>query len=176
MRRFARELALQVLFQTEFSPQTPLVQSLDLIRAFLDSEKQGQGHPFNSKSNSKSNSISDSMTDPTADSIKDNTTADPLADEPAIQYASALIDGVHQFKIEIDRLIQAVSQHWKLDRMATVDRNILRIAIYEMVFMSSPLTPNIAINEAVEIAKRFSTIESASFINGILDQARTHTP
>ncbi len=172
MRRFARELALQVLFQTEFSPQTPLQQSLDLIRAFLDSESDGEVPGLDIKSNLKS----DCLADPMAGSIKDSTTADPLADEAALQYASALVDGVHQFKGEIDRLIQAVSQHWKLDRMATVDRNILRIAIYEMVFMSSPLTPNIAINEAVEIAKRFSTIESASFINGILDQARTHTP
>ena len=87
-------------------------------------------------------------------------------------YADELIGGVKSKRAEIDALIQGVSQHWKVDRMALVDRNILRLAVYEMRFLSSPLKPSIAINEAVEIAKKFGTTESSGFVNGLLDQVR----
>ncbi len=85
-------------------------------------------------------------------------------------YAKDLIQGIHTHKNEIDSLIQKNSAHWKLDRMATIDRNLLRIAIYEMKFAPTPLSAGIAINEALEIAKIYSGTDSASFINGLLDQ------
>lgn len=89
-----------------------------------------------------------------------------------VSYADELIKGVRQHSHEIDKSIQSVSQHWKLERMALVDRNILRIAVLEMRFLPSPLKASIAINEAVEIAKKFGTTESGGFVNGILDQVR----
>ena len=69
---------------------------------------------------------------------------------------------------EIDELIQKHAEHWRLERMAAVDRNILRAAVAE--FLSSPKTPQpIIINEALEIARKFSAPESIQFINGVLD-------
>ncbi len=91
--------------------------------------------------------------------------------EPEIvSFATDLIRGVQAQKPAIDAKIQAASAHWKLERMATIDRNILRVAVYEMRFAPNPLKENIVINEAVEIAKKFGTTESASFVNGLLDQ------
>ena len=90
--------------------------------------------------------------------------------QDVIDYADMLINGVKSNKDDIDKKIQSTSQHWKVDRMAIVDRNILRMAVYEMKIMSAQLEPKIAINEAIELAKRFSTSESSGFINGILDQ------
>lgn len=93
-------------------------------------------------------------------------------DQDSLKYAQELVDGIREKKSEIDSRIQKASQHWKLERMASVDRNILRLAVYEMEFSTSPIQPAVAINEAIEIAKIFGTSDSASFINGILDQIR----
>ncbi len=69
---------------------------------------------------------------------------------------------------DIDKLIEKHTQHWRMDRMATVDRNILRAGVAE--FLGFPKTPRpVVINEALEIARRFSTPESVQFINGVLD-------
>lgn len=69
----------------------------------------------------------------------------------------------------IDAAIKAVSEHWDLERMPAVDRNILRAGAYEILFRAD-IPPAVAINEAIEIAKKYSTADSASFINGILDK------
>lgn len=96
--------------------------------------------------------------------------------EPEIvKFAEDLIRGVQAQRVTIDTKIQAASAHWKLERMATIDRNILRVAVYEMRLAPNPLKENIVINEAVEIAKKFGTTDSASFVNGLLDQiAKAH--
>lgn len=83
-------------------------------------------------------------------------------------FSRALVQGVQAHADEIDTLIQDASRDWKLARMAAVDRNIARIAVYEMRFAEPVLTPNIAINEAVELAKKFGSDDSARFVNGIL--------
>jgi N utilization substance protein B len=70
---------------------------------------------------------------------------------------------------EIDTLIQKVTERWTLERMACIDRNILRFATYELLYRND-IPPVVTINEAIEIAKKYSTSESASFINGILDK------
>lgn len=88
----------------------------------------------------------------------------------AIDYADLLINGVKSNKTPIDQLIQSSSQHWKVERMALVDRNIIRMSIFEMKFMAEPLKPSIAINEAVELAKKYGSTESGAFVNGLLDQ------
>lgn len=93
-------------------------------------------------------------------------------DQDSLKYAQELVDGIRDKKSEIDLRIQKASQHWKMERMASVDRNILRLAVYEMEFSANPIQPAVAINEAIEIAKIFGTSDSASFINGILDQIR----
>jgi N utilization substance protein B len=73
---------------------------------------------------------------------------------------------------ELDDLIQSASQSWKLERMATVDRNLMRLALFEMLFLDPPTKPAIIINEAVEMAKMFGTQDSGAFVNGLLDQIR----
>lgn len=88
--------------------------------------------------------------------------------EEDLQYTKALIDGVLENKVAIDEAIIKYANNWKLERMASVDRNILRVAIYEMFYAVNPLTTNIIINEAIEISKIFGNDYSSKFINGIL--------
>lgn len=91
-------------------------------------------------------------------------------DKDVIAYADELINGVKAHKESIDSKIQASSAHWKVERMSTIDRNILRIAVFEMKVSKDPIKENIVINEAVEIAKKYGTSDSGSFVNGLLDQ------
>jgi transcription antitermination protein NusB len=88
-------------------------------------------------------------------------------------YLTKLVEGVVAHQEELDALIKQHSEHWRLERMAAVDRNLLRLALYEL--LHQPAIPaKVVINEAVELAKRFGSEESGSFINGILDRIRQH--
>jgi N utilization substance protein B len=83
-------------------------------------------------------------------------------------FANDLVTGVISHLDEIDERIRLRTEHWRIPRMAVVDRNLLRLAVYEFVYQ--PHTPKtVAINEALEIARRFSTHEATQFVNGILD-------
>lgn len=130
-RRLARELALQVLFQQEFSPKLDFEKGLQTFR--------GNFH----------------------------------APEEVWSYALKLLAGLKENKESIDQLISANSSHWTLDRMALVDLNILRIATFELIHLASEIPPKTAINEAIEISKKYGTSESSSFVNGILDQIKS---
>ncbi|MBC7797640.1 MAG: transcription antitermination factor NusB [Pyrinomonadaceae bacterium] len=88
-------------------------------------------------------------------------------DEPTLDFASRLVIGTSENKDALDERIQLRAEHWRITRMAVVDRNILRLAVYEFLFEQTPQT--VTINEALEIARRFSTFEATQFINGILD-------
>ena len=91
---------------------------------------------------------------------------------PKVQpYFFKLAQGVIQRRVQIDGLIERFSKNWKLERMAHVDRNILRIAVFELVHCAD-IPPKVAINEAVDIGKRFGTEDSGAFINGIVDSVR----
>jgi len=90
-------------------------------------------------------------------------------DEAARHFASTIVRGVTANQVRIDRTISECTEHWDLDRMAVVDRNILRLAVYELM-CSAEVPPKVAINEAIEIAKKFGTQDSGRFINGILDR------
>lgn len=125
MRHQAREIALQILFQTEFTSRIPLQDFLALFEETVPKD--------------------------------------------SVAYAEKIVLGVQNNQAAIDESIQATSNHWKMNRMSTVDRNILRISVFEMKFSSEIIKPNIAINEAVEIAKKYGSTESSSFVNGILD-------
>lgn len=82
-------------------------------------------------------------------------------------FMEALVIGASEKAVAIDSRIAEKSEHWRLDRMAAVDRNLLRLAIYEMTEMGTP--PAVVIDEALELARQFSGDESVSFINGVLD-------
>ena len=90
------------------------------------------------------------------------------ATEEVRKFATDLVDGIYRNRIEIDHLIEKHSIHWKLARMAVVDRNILRLGVYELLYLHDVPT-SVILNEAIEIAKKFGTEDSGSFINGILD-------
>ena len=89
----------------------------------------------------------------------------------AMPFFQELVLGVLQRQTEIDTLIEKFSQNWKISRMAGVDRNILRIAVYEFMFLKN-VPYKVSINEAIDIGKKFGTEESGAFINGILDSIR----
>lgn len=92
---------------------------------------------------------------------------DTSIDEKTRAFANRLVRGTLE-KIEaIDDRIRTRAEHWRIERMAIVDRNVLRLAVYEFLYHDTPDT--VAINEALEIARRFSTYEATQFINGILD-------
>ena len=88
-------------------------------------------------------------------------------DETAREFATRLAAGTLQNLELLDDRIRSRAEHWRISRMAIVDRNILRLAVYEFLYEPTPRT--VAINEALEIARRFSTYEATQFINGILD-------
>ena len=88
-----------------------------------------------------------------------------------LDYAAWLVRGVCARREEIDGLIENISVHWRIPRMAPVDRNILRMAVFEML-EEAFLAPAIIINEAIEIARRYSGDAAAQFVNGVLDAVR----
>jgi N utilization substance protein B len=95
--------------------------------------------------------------------------SDRSGDEEDRGFTEDIVYGTIDHLSEIDDAIQKAAEHWVIERMAAVDRNILRSATYELLFRKD-IPSTVSINEAIEIAKRFSSTESASFINGILDR------
>lgn len=91
-----------------------------------------------------------------------------LISKKAVPYARELLAGISRNIQKIDSLIAENAKNWRVDRMSIIDRNILRLGVFEVAF-NDQVPATVAINEAIEIAKRFSADDSASFINGILD-------
>ena len=96
-----------------------------------------------------------------------NELGDTESDPKTREFANNLVTGALANKTVIDDRIRTRAEHWRIERMAIVDRNVLRLAVYEFLFEDTPHT--VVINEALEIARRFSTFEATQFINGILD-------
>jgi N utilization substance protein B len=96
-----------------------------------------------------------------------NELGEPELDERTREFANNLVVGAIRDLETIDERIRTRAEHWRIERMAIVDRNILRLAVYEFLFSDTPHT--VVINEALEIARRFSSYEATQFINGILD-------
>jgi N utilization substance protein B len=152
-RREARERAVQFLFQHDMNPPEDLEAALnhfwDSQRSAAIAEEKGMatwGQPI--------------------------ALPPPTADEAAVRlFAEPLIRGALDHRDEADALIKKHAQNWDLHRMAAVDRNVLRLAIYEMLYRDD-IPPVVSINEAVDIAKKFSTQDSGKFVNGILDKVK----
>jgi len=96
-----------------------------------------------------------------------NELGDTSIDDKTRDFANGLVSGTIEKIKDIDDRIRTRAEHWRIERMAIVDRNVLRLAVYEFLYHDTP--NNVAINEALEIARRFSTYEATQFINGILD-------
>ena len=153
-RREARERAVQFLFQHDLNPPEDLENALEQFwlsqRAAAIAGEKGTatwGQPVE--------------------------TPPPTADEAAMRlFADPLIRGTLEHREEADEIITKHAKNWELHRIAAVDRNILRLAIYEMLHRED-IPPVVSINEAVDIAKKFSTQDSGKFVNGILDKVRS---
>ena len=152
-RREARERAVQFLFQHDLNPPENLDEALaqfwDSQRAAAIAEEKGR-----------------------ATWGETPELPPPTTEEVALQnFADPLIRGALQHREEADALIRKYCKNWDLPRIAAVDRNILRLAIFEMLHRED-IPPVVSINEAVDIAKKFSTQDSGRFVNGILDSVK----
>lgn len=152
-RRKARERAVQFLFQCDLNVPDPLDEALDDFwasqrKSFLEAEKGKSTWG------------------------EEQEIAPPDSGEAAVRlFSDPLIRGALDKRDELDAVIVKHAKNWALDRIAAVDRNILRLAIYEMLFRED-IPPVVTINEAVDIAKRYSTEDSGRFVNGILDKVK----
>ena len=152
MRREARERAVQFLFQYDLNPSENLETAIEQfwtgqrLAARVDESKATWGERF--------------------------ILPPPTSDEAALRlFADPLIRGTLQYREECDDHIKKHAKNWDLHRIATVDRNVMRLAIYEMLHRED-IPPVVSINEAVDIAKKFSTVDSGKFVNGILDKVK----
>lgn len=156
-RREARERAVQFLFQNDLNPPANLDGALEEFwesqRAAAIAEEKGGatwGQPVE--------------------------LPPPSTEDAAVRlFADPLIRGTLQYRDEADDVIRKHAKNWDLHRIAAVDRNILRLAIYEMLHRDD-IPPVVSINEAVDIAKKFSTQDSGKFVNGILDKIKGELP
>lgn len=145
--RRARERALKLLFQVDLrgldaADALERAAGDDDVRALLDAS-------------------------PEAEALAPATTASPA---PIDGFTRALVLGVAEHRAAIDELIGRHAHHWQVTRMPLVDRNVLRLAVYEL--QHEPTSPAVVINEAVELAKRLSTDDSGRFVNGVLESVR----
>lgn len=90
-------------------------------------------------------------------------------DPDAVKFAEELVQGVQAHRAEIDQLIEKHSHNWRLDRMSRIDRNVLRLGVFELKYRPD-IPKKVSINEAVELGKNFGTEESSAFVNGLLDR------
>jgi len=93
------------------------------------------------------------------------------ADRSTVEFAVLLVRGTAQHRDDLDEVIRSVAQNWDIERMAVIDRNVLRLASYELLHCAD-IPPKVSINEAIELGKRYSTQNSGGFINGILDKIK----
>jgi N utilization substance protein B len=95
--------------------------------------------------------------------------------QPPSEFCHRLVRGVMGRRPELDQIIEAHSSNWRIHRMSGVDRNLLRLAVFEMLYCED-IPAKVAINEAIEIGKKFGTEETGPFVNGVLDAVRQHHP
>lgn len=152
-RRVARERAMQFLFQFDLNPEENLESALN---TYWDSQRAAVIAEEKSKARWNEPFI-----------------LPPISSDEAVVrlFADSLIRGVLEKRERLDEEIKRHLKNWDIHRLAVVDRNILRLAIYEMLFRDD-IPPVVSINEAIDIAKKYSTEDSGKFVNGILDKIK----
>jgi transcription antitermination protein NusB len=100
---------------------------------------------------------------------------DRLREPALVEFCLLLYDGVVANRGEIDQRLSAATENWRLARMAAVDRNVLRLGAFELLFSGETPAP-VAINEAIELARRFGAKDSPAFVNGVLDKLQPNVP
>jgi len=145
-RRRAREVALQILIQMDVNPELEAEGAMrlyfDHLAADVAAEEDGSGG-----------------TEPVR--------APAPFDRSMVQ---SLVVGVASRRSELDQMVQDLSRNWRLERMALVERNVIRLALYELKHARDVPT-NVVLDEAIELTKKFGTTEGAAFVNGLLDRA-----
>jgi N utilization substance protein B len=144
VRREGREAAIQYLFQLDFQESENTSPEADFWKLRAGAEDPDELNPVPARP--------------------------PIAPK-ARAFAEALLQGVCAHKAELDERITRYARNYRLSRLAAVDRNILRLAVYEM-FHTTEVPPVVAINEAIELAKQYGSEESGGFVNGLLDKMR----
>lgn len=156
-RRYGREWALQFLFQSEFYQEEPTDPTADpleaALKSFWENHDEERIHDHKSKFSIE----------------KESPHRLQQIHAEGKKFAEQLIRGVLQHHQAIDDLISKYTEHWTVDRLGTVDRNAIRIAVFEMLYLDD-IPPAVSINEAVDVAKLFSSRESGKFVNGVLDK------
>ena len=147
-RRHAREMAVQMLYQSDLGDT-----SIDAIVTAFRASGYGSIDTATTAETGRRSGVAAREVDST---------------DTAFQYAKSLVEGTLGNLEEIDSLIRQQAEHWRLERMPAVDRNILRLAIYEFLY-ETDVPKLVILDEAIELAKRYSTAESSAFVNGILD-------
>ncbi len=148
-RRRSREIALQILHQMDVGGEPQSDADVMMARYFAHLAPESA---------------------PVAD---DDRAGDPAARVDR-DLVNELVRGVSQYRAEIDAQLTDLSRNWRLERMGIVERNVIRIALYELGHAPSVPTA-VVINEAVELAKRYGTAEGVAFVNGLLDRAATES-
>ncbi len=152
-RRQARERAIQFLFQHDVNPPEAIEEELDRFWKSQTSAAIAEDHQ------------------PAAWGKPSEPEPPTPEDDEVRQFGDPLIRGVLEKLSELDGIIGEQTRNWDIERIAKVDRNILRLAIYEMLHRDD-IPPVVSINEAIDIAKKFSTENSGRFVNGILDKVK----
>jgi N utilization substance protein B len=150
-RRRAREVALQILIQMDVNPELGVAEAMRLYFDHLAVD-------------------ADAAADDDAGS---GFAAPPRTPTPFDRpMAVALVEGVAARRGELDEIVQGLSRNWRLERMALVERNVIRLALHELK-QAADVPTNVVLDEAVELTKKFGTSEGAAFVNGLLDRAAT---
>lgn len=143
-RRTAREMALQMLYQHELG-ESPLVQIFKNFDRTAYLRRSAGTRRTKASGTRRKREV-----------------------EEGFEYATALVRGTVEHQEEIDRMIQDQADNWRLERMPAVDRNILRLAVYEILF-EQDVPKLVVVDEAIELAKQYGSEQSSRFVNGLLD-------
>ena len=143
-----------ILYQIDVAPLTAETALERFFATFDDGESMDPALPF-------------AHAEPTAEKLSEKD------QEQARLFTSTIVRGVVHHCENLDEAITEASSRWRIERMARVDRNILRAGAFELLHLSQEVPRNVVINEAVEIAKHFGTRESGAFINGVLDKIQS---
>ena len=176
-RSRAREVAVQVLYQDDLNPGlNPAEADQFLLRrlggaAPPEKPTEPEEPVVEGKWVPTRSSPFAGMGKPAEASPADFEAGLPASASALIEFARSLVSGVRRNRQELDALLGKTADNWKLERMAATDRNILRVGAFELLYTDTPGA--VVINEAVELAKRYGTANSAQFVNGILDKLHT---
>ncbi len=171
IRRLAREVALQALFQIDFKHEVELALAEADAEAIADEHAEAEAAVEAALDEHEELAVPAAVdTEHEVDKVLDQhkELGAQSARERVKSYSLLLVNGVMEHLAEIDSKMGEFATDWSVERMPATDRNILRVAVFEMLHEQPALPAGVAINEAVEIAKSYGTDESPRFINGVL--------